>query len=65
MIYIALAFNSKVETISRERHNPKTDTQYTEKGYLVRGKTINSRLNLIKYFYTFQLLSSKYLDYLS
>ena len=32
---------------------------------MVRAKTINSRLNLIKYFDTFQLWSSKYSDYLS
>lgn len=65
MNLIALAFNSKVELISRNRINPKTKNNYVENGYLVRVGTINSRLELIKYFDTYQLFSSKYLDYLS
>lgn len=65
MNLIALAFNSKVEIISRNRINHKTNKIYVEKGYLVRISTINSRLKLIKYFDTYQLFSSKYLDYLS
>lgn len=65
MNQIALSFKTKVEIISRDRINPKTNTPYTEKGYLIRVRTISSRLELIKYFDIYQLFSSKYLDYLS
>jgi hypothetical protein len=59
-----MAFKVTVEIISR-RLKSKTNTQYTEKGSLVRFKSINSRLELIKYLDTYHLLSYKYLDYLS
>lgn len=60
-----MGFNTKVEIISRDRINPKTNTNYIEKGYLVRVRTIHSRLEIIKYFDTYHLFSSKYLNYLS
>jgi hypothetical protein len=59
MSKIAAAFNSKVEIIDRER------LDYTEKGYLVRVRSNNSRLEVINYFNNFSLLSSKHLDFLA
>jgi len=50
---------------SRERINPNTNHSYSEKGYLVTVKGLESRIALINYFTKFPLLSSKYLDYLN
>jgi hypothetical protein len=61
---IATAFLIKPTAYERERVNPKTNQGYTEKGYLVSVKGLESRIVLINYFTKFPLLSSKHLDYL-
>ena len=62
---IATAFLIKPTLYQRERINPKTKQSYSEKGYLVTVKGLESRIALINYFTKFPLLSSKYLDYLN
>lgn len=62
---IATAFLIKPTLYERERINPKTNKTYSEKGYLVTVKGLESRIALINYFTKFPLLSSKYLDYLN
>ena len=65
MSSIAAAFNTKVENISRDRVISSRNLSYTEKAYLVRVKNKSSRLEIIKYFDNFNLLSSKHLDFLA
>ena len=65
MSSIAAAFNTKVENISRDRVISSRNLSYTEKAYLVRVKNKSSRLEVIKYFDNFSMLSSKHLDYLA
>lgn len=62
---VATAFDTKFTSYERERLNTKTNTTYTEKGYLVTVSTLASRIALINYFLKFPLLSSKHLDYLN
>jgi hypothetical protein len=62
---IATAFLIKPTLYERERINPKTNQSYSEKGYLVTVKGLESRIVLINYFTKFPLRSSKYLDYLN
>lgn len=65
MSSIAAAFNTKVENISRDRVISSRNLSYTEKAYLVRVKNKSSRLEIIKYFDNFNMLSSKHLDFLA
>jgi hypothetical protein len=62
---VATAFYTKFSSYERERLNTKTNSTYTEKGYLVTVSTLASRMALINYFLEFPLLSSKHLDYLN
>ena len=57
MSSIAAAFNTKVENISRDSVISSRNLSYTEKAYLVRVKNKSSRLEIIKYFDNFNLLS--------
>ena len=65
MSSIAAAFNTKVENISRDRVISSRKISYTEKAYLVRVKNKSSRIEIIKYFDNFNMLSSKHLDFLA
>lgn len=65
MSNIAEAFDSKVENINRNRELSTKNLSYIEKAYLVRIKNKSSRLEVIKYFDKFNLLSSKNLDFLA
>lgn len=65
MSNIAEAFDYKVENINRNREFSTKNVSYIEKAYLVRIKNKSSRLEVIKYFDKFNLLSSKFLDFLA
>src|SRR5882757_4502184 len=62
---VATAFYTKFTSYERKRLKTKTNSTYTEKGYLVTVSTLASRIALINYFLEFPLLSSKHLDYLN